>query len=340
MTNQKALIVFAGQGSQFPGMAKAYFENFDLYKKTLEEASDASGLHLKKISFDSSEAEMRESSIAQVLILSSSIGMWRVLSKQFGILDRLNPVFAGHSLGEYSALVAAGAFDFSEAVRAVQKRGQFMSEAVAPCVGAMRALILREPAQIEKLQNFCKHVTQLSGKLVAVANWNTETQVVLSGYEEALKQVDLLAGKEDAGGDWKWIRRSIALDVSGPFHSPLMKKAEDLFLPTLEALSFKNQKSSYIRNIDAKLCEMNSEVEVKKALKEQVCGSVQWYPSLLCAKDSAKDSAKDTAGLPVTVHAEISPSKVLTNMASRMEAFKEWNFMNFEDPSKIEEVLK
>jgi len=328
MANQKALIVFAGQGSQFPGMGKNYYENFPIYKQTLEEASDASGLHLKKLSFDSSESEMRESSVAQPLILTASIGMWRVLSTQFALAQNFDAVFAGHSLGEYSALVAAGTFKFSETVKAVQKRGQFMSEAVSPGVGGMRALILREPANEEKIKTFCEYATAQSGKLVAMANWNTDTQIVLSGYEEALKKVDQLAGKEENGHDWKWIRRSIPLDVSGPFHSPLMKNAEENFLPVLDALSFEAQQKLYIRNVDASLNSLSSEGEIKKALREQVCGSVRWYPTLLKAKET------------VTVHAEISPSKVLTNMASRMEAFKEWKFMNFEDISKIEEILK
>lgn len=309
-------------------MGKAYFDNFPLYQQTLEEASDASGLHLKKLSFDSSESEMRESSVAQPLILTASIGMWRVLTSQFGLTQTLDPIFAGHSLGEYSALVAAGSFNFSETVRAVQKRGQYMSEAVAPGVGGMRALILREAVEEAKIKSFCEHVSKQSGKLVAMANWNTDTQIVLSGYEEALKIADQLAGKEDAGGDWKWIRRSIALDVSGPFHSPLMKKAEELFVPILEDLGFVAQQKLYIRNIDATLNSLSSAVEVKKALQEQVCGSVRWFPTLLKAKSE------------VSVHAEISPSKVLTNMASRMEAFKDWKFKSFEDVSKIEEILK
>lgn len=325
----KAFIVFAGQGSQFPGMGKAYFDNFAVYQQTLEEASDASGLHLKKLSFDTSEKEMKESSVAQPLILSASVGMWRVLSSQFGLLEKVDPVFAGHSLGEYSALVAAGALNFTETVKAVQKRGQFMSEAVAPGVGGMRALILREAAQEEKVKSFCEHVSKASGKLVAMANWNTDTQIVLSGYEEALKMVDQLAGKEDASGDWKWIRRSIPLEVSGPFHSPLMKKAEELFEPVLNLLSFEVKKYPYVRNIDAKLSALSAEQDVKAALKEQVCGSVRWYPSLATAKEAG-----------AVAHMEISPSKVLTNMASRMEAFKEWKFMNFEDVSKIEEQLK
>lgn len=309
-------------------MGKAYYENFSLYQQTLEEASDASGLHLKKLSFDSSESEMRESSVAQPLILTASIGMWRVLTTQFGLTHSLDPIFAGHSLGEYSALVAAGSFNFSETVRAVQKRGQYMSEAVAPGVGGMRALILRESADETKVNEFCAYVSKSTGKLVAMANWNTDTQIVLSGYEEALKFVDQSAGKEDAGGDWKWIRRSIALDVSGPFHSPLMKKAEELFTPVLQDLSFIPQQKLYIRNIDAMLVSLSADKEVKKALKEQVCGSVRWYPTLLKAKAEAQ------------IHAEISPSKVLTNMATRMEAFKEWKYMNFEDVSKIEEILK
>lgn len=324
----KCLIAFAGQGSQFPGMGKGYYENFPIYKNTLEEASDSSGLHLKKLSFDASESDIKESSVAQPLILSSGIGMWRVLTQQFGLLEKLQPIFAGHSLGEYTALVAAGALSFSDAVKAVQKRGAFMSQAIAPGVGGMRALILKESAQKEKIENFCHYVTQKSGKLVALANWNTDTQVVISGYEDGLKYADQIAGKEDAGGDWKWIRRSIALEVSGPFHSPLMKKAEESFDEVLARLEFKSVAHSYIRNIDARESQLNDSTQIKEALKKQICGSVLWYPTL-----------ETSLNCQVQAHAEISPSKVLTNMASRIEKFKNWKFMNFEDASKIEEVL-
>ncbi len=324
MSSIKTLFAFPGQGSQFSGMGKAYYDNFPLYQHTLEEASDACGLHLKKLTLESSDGDMKESSVAQPIILSVSIGMWRVLQKEFNVEAKLLPVFAGHSLGEYTALVAAGAFAFGECVKAVQARGRFMSEAVAPGVGGMRALILKEAVEESKLKALCAEASQKSGKLVALANWNTETQVVLSGYEEGLKVVDSLAGTDD----WKWLRRSIALEVSGPFHSPLMEKALESFSPVLESLKFSSQEKKYIRNIDATLVSLNSESHVKAALREQVCGSVRWYPSLLAAKADG-----------VVVHAEISPSKVLTNMASRMDAFKEWKFLTFEDPLKIEEVL-
>src|SRR5687768_11353307 len=123
----KAFVVFPGQGSQFPGMGKSYFDNFPSYVRCLEEASDASGLHLKKLSLDSAESDIKESSLAQPLILAVSVGMWRVLVKEFELDQKINPIFAGHSLGEYTALVATGVFSFADCVRAVQARGRAMS---------------------------------------------------------------------------------------------------------------------------------------------------------------------------------------------------------------------
>ncbi len=325
----KAFIVFPGQGSQFPGMGKSYFENFSIYRKTLEEASDASGLHLKKLSFDSTESEIKESSIAQPLILSTSVAMWRVLTESFGLESKFEPIFAGHSLGEYTALVASGYFEFVACVKAVQERGRFMSEAVAPGIGGMRALILKESVNEARLKSLCDYATLQSGKLVALANWNTDTQVVLSGYEAGLKAVDTLVGTSGEGFDFKWARKSIALPVSGPFHSPLMEKAREAFSPVLQALKFTPQTKKYIRNVDAHCAPQNTEETVKSALDEQVCGSVRWYPSLLQAKEEG-----------CGFHIEISPSKVLSNMAARIETFKEWKFLHFEDPLKIEEVLR
>jgi [acyl-carrier-protein] S-malonyltransferase len=321
----KALVVFPGQGSQFSGMGRAYAQNFPLFAQTLEEASDACGLHLKKLSLDASDSDIKESSVAQPLILSVSIGMWRVLQANFGIENKFKATFAGHSLGEYTALVAAECFSLAECVRAVQSRGQFMSEAVPPGVGGMRALILKEAVEESKIKALCAEATKKSGKLVCMANWNMETQIVLSGYEEGLKIVDQLAGTDD----WKWVRRSIVLEVSGPFHSPLMEKALEKFSPVLDQLKFVPQEKDYIRNVDATMANLQSDYHVRQALREQVCGSVRWYPTLVAAK---------AAG--VQAHVEISPSKVLTNMASRMAEFKEWKFFSFEDPLKIEETLK
>lgn len=319
----QSLVVFPGQGSQFPGMGKSWFENFSLYRDVIEEASDACSLDFKKLSFEASESEIRDTEIAQPLILTVSCGMWKVLNSVFGFKEKVDAkIYAGHSLGEYTALVCSDVLSLKEASSTVMLRGRFMKEACPVGLGGMRALIMREAVGREKLLELCEVVSKHS-KLIALANWNTDTQVVLSGYSEGLQYLDTLVGKDE----WKWVRRSIPLEVSGPFHSPLMEKATEKLGLVLESLNFSASSAQYIPNVRGELCSLENSQEIQSNLKAQVAGGVQWYPGLLSIKDQ------------VTHHIEVAPSKVLTGMVARVDSLKHWKNVHFEDPTKVEEVF-
>lgn len=305
-------VVFPGQGSQHSGMGKSWYDNFVKFREAFEEASDASSLHIKKLAFDSSDSDIRATDIAQPLILTVSVGIWRVLENDFGVHENFKSLlFAGHSLGEYSALVAGGAMKLGEAAKLVNLRGKFMQEAVPVGQGGMRALILKEAANEEKLQALCRVAAEKSGKPVSVANWNSDTQVVLSGLNAALEAVDQLVKEEP----YKWVRKSIALEVSAPFHSPLMEKAAEKLKAALEQVTFAPSKTNYIRNVDAEISTMDDPTKIRAALVRQLSANVRWYPTLLCANEAGCER-----------QIEVGSGKVLTGIASRIAVLSQWKF--------------
>lgn len=278
------------------GMGKSLVENFSLAKLLFEEASDALSFNLKKVCFEGPESDLKLTHITQPAILTHSVAAFRVLSAE----TALKPDFvAGHSLGEYSALVAAGSLAFADAVVLVNKRGQFMQEAVPVGTGGMAAMVGGTEANVRSL---CEGASRTSGKSCEMANFNGGGQIVVSGHREAVDEAVRLAGADPAYG----VGKAVPLPVSAPFHSSLMKRAEENMRPLLEATNFKALACPYIANVDAKVYGDSS--EIVDLLVRQICGSVRWEQSMQLLP-----------GLEVTEALEVGPGRVLSGLMRRIQ---------------------
>jgi [acyl-carrier-protein] S-malonyltransferase len=290
----KKIFIFPGQGSQFVGMGKSLVENFPIAKQLFEEANDALHFDLKKICFDGPESDLKLTHYTQPAILTHSVAVYRVLSRESELKA---DYVAGHSLGEYSALVAAGALAFADAARLVNKRGQFMQEAVPVGTGAMAALI---GAVEEKVKSLCASASSATGgKVCEMANFNGGGQIVISGHKEAVEEAARLAAADPSFG----IAKAVILPVSAPFHCSLMKRAEENMKPLLAATKISSMAFPYIANVDA-LVHMDG---VVPRLLQQICGSVRWEQSM-----------QGLNGLSVTEAYEIGPGKVLSGLMRRI----------------------
>lgn len=293
----KRIFLFPGQGSQSVGMGKSLFENFEIAKRTFEEASDAMGFDLKKLCFEGPESDLKLTHNTQPAILTHSVAAFRVLTSE----SALRPDFvAGHSLGEYSALVAAGSLNFADAVRLVNKRGKFMQEAVPVGTGAMAAMVGAEESKVKSLCDAASKAT--GGKVCEMANFNGGGQIVVSGHKEAVEEAVRLAGSDTAYG----IAKAVLLQVSAPFHCSLMKKAEENMAPLLEATRVEVQSCPYIANVDAKA--YHDATGIKDRLVRQICGSVRWEQSMQLLPS-----------LGVTEGIEVGPGRVLFGLMRRIQ---------------------
>ncbi|MCO5143857.1 MAG: ACP S-malonyltransferase [Oligoflexia bacterium] len=291
----KSVFIFPGQGSQYVGMGKSLYDNFSVAKQIFEEANDALSLDLKKICFDGPESDLRLTQNTQPAILCHSIAAYNVMINE----SEIKPAYvAGHSLGEYSALVASKALRFSDAIRLVQKRGQFMQEAVPVGTGAMAALV---GATEESAKIVCQKSSEKTAKVCEVANYNGGGQIVISGHKEAIDEAVDLASKDV---DLK-IARAVPLQVSAPFHCSLMKAAEEKMLPLLKATSVNSLEFAYIANVDAEVYSASD--RVVDCLIRQICGSVRWEQSMT-----------KLAALEVSTAYEIGPGKVLSGLMRRI----------------------
>lgn len=280
----KLAFVFPGQGSQSVGMGQGFAE------KLLKEASLVLGFDLLKICFEGPEDELKKTHISQPAILTVSIAALELLKSKGVKAD----VVAGHSLGEYSALVAAGSISFSDAVKLVHLRGQFMQDAIPLGVGAMAA-VLNLP--YEKVLECCK--TAQSKGVVELANFNSPDQIVISGVKEAVEEASRLC--KEAGA-----KRVIPLAVSAPFHSSLMKPAAEKLKIELDKVSFKNADISVVANVNAET-EISAD-QIKDNLYKQVVGSVLWV-----------DSVKKMISMGVTTFIEVGPGKVLSGLIKKID---------------------
>lgn len=284
----KTLAMFPGQGSQFVGMGKDLLELFPYSRCVFEEAEDAIKVNLRKLCFEGPESDLKLTANTQPALLTLSYAVWSVLEKELGF----NPqAFAGHSLGEYSALVASGKLDFSRAVVLVRKRGEAMQSAVPVGVGAMAAVMRVEA---DELMARCQEVTAEVGKPVELANYNSPHQIVVAGYAEA---VNALVAKLKAEK-----KRAVPLAVSAPFHSSLMSPAKDSMMSLFESTEIINNQSVVIPNITA---EPTSDYNISY-LSEQIDGPVKWTQSLQAAKD-----------LGYVNYVEIGPGAVLSGLVKR-----------------------
>src|SRR5271167_488600 len=224
MLSSSIAFLFPGQGSQSVGMGKELADNYAIARRTFEEADEALGYKLSQVCFEGPEEKLRLTEITQPAILTASIAAWRVLNEK-----GVKPSYvAGHSLGEYSAHVAAGTLTFADAVRTVRNRGQYMPEAVPVGVGAMAA-ILGMP--VDKVRELASDAAQ--GEVCQAANINSPEQIVISGHAAAIDRAIKLALERGA-------KKAVSLPVSAPFHSALMQPAQDRLAADLSIAKFEN----------------------------------------------------------------------------------------------------
>jgi [acyl-carrier-protein] S-malonyltransferase len=308
MTTSIAFL-FPGQGSQAVGMGKELAEQHAVARQTFQEADEALGYKLSALCFEGPEEQLRLTEITQPAILTASVAAWRVLNEK-----GLRPGFvAGHSLGEYSAHVAAGTLAFADAVRTVRNRGKYMQEAVPVGVGAMAAILGMDAEQVAGV---CEDAAQ--GEVCEPANINSPEQIVISGNTAAVERAAKLAGERGA-------KRAIMLPVSAPFHCSLMKPAQDRLANDLQALNFHRPSVAVVSNIDAALLEDGN--ASRDALLRQVTGSVKWAPSmhLLIACGAER-------------FIEVGPGKVLCGLMRQIDRSKACT--NVGDEASLQKTLE
>ncbi|MGM0880927.1 MAG: ACP S-malonyltransferase [Bacillota bacterium] len=260
----KTAFVFPGQGAQAVGMGKDVYEAFDRSRSIFEQADQALGFSLSSIIFEGPDEALKQTANTQPALLTVSIALLEALEGR-----GLKPDYvAGHSLGEYSALVAAGVLSFEDAVRTVRARGQFMEQAVPSGQGAMAAVL---GAERETLSALCAAVTA-DGYAVELANVNCPGQIVVSGTAAGVQAV-VERGKEEAGA-----KRVIPLEVSGPFHSSLMKPAADNLQSTLAGIEMRDASIPVVANVTARLATAAD--DIRGLLVEQVYSPVLWEDSV------------------------------------------------------------
>jgi [acyl-carrier-protein] S-malonyltransferase len=302
--------LFPGQGSQSVGMGKELAERYPIARETFAEADAALGYLLSQLCFEGPEDKLKLTEITQPAILTVSIAAQLVLA-QHGIKPAL---VAGHSLGEYSAHVAAGTIGFAHAVRTVAKRGRYMQQAVPVGVGAMAAVLA---LGLEPLEQACRQAQQESGGVVSAANINSPDQIVISGNKAAVERAAELAKEKGA-------KRAVMLPVSAPFHCALMQPAQDRLADDLRALTFSKPQIPVVTNVDAKLV---SEAEAARdALIRQVTGAVQWVRSI---------QALINAGVQTFV--EVGPGKVLIGLLRQIDRSK--TGLNVENEESLQKTL-
>jgi [acyl-carrier-protein] S-malonyltransferase len=258
----KTAFLFPGQGSQFAGMGRSLAENFAAARERFEQADGALGFSLSRLCFEGPEEDLKLTENTQPALVAVSVAAWTVLRDEVGEPDYV----AGHSLGEYSALVAAGALDFADALRLVRKRGQFMQEAVPPGVGAMAALLRLPPGKLDEVL-----ADAAQGEVVTAANLNSPDQIVIAGNHAAVERAMELAKAAGA-------KRAVPLHVSAPFHCPLMKPAQERLRAELDATNFVDLRIPLINNWRAH--EVSTAAEAREGLYQQVPNPVRWNESI------------------------------------------------------------
>ena len=291
-------------------MGKELAANYPVAKQTFDEADEALGYKLSQLCFEGPEDQLKLTEITQPAILTVSVAAYRVLREK---APKLAPAFvAGHSLGEYSAHVAAGTLSFADAVRTVRNRGKYMQSAVPVGVGAMAA-ILGMP--IEQLASVCADAAQ--GEAVSPANINSPDQIVISGSAAAVQRAADLAKERGA-------KRAIMLQVSAPFHCALMQPAQDALAKDLAGLNFAVPKIPVVKNIDGNPTSDAS--AARTALVNQVTGAVQWVKSMQTLIAGGVDT-----------FVEVGPGKVLCGLMRQIDRSK--NCLNVEDEASLQKTL-
>jgi [acyl-carrier-protein] S-malonyltransferase len=298
---RKTAFLFPGQGSQAVGMGKDFYEQSSRAKEIFAQADEILGFSLSRFCFEGPEEKLKLTEITQPALLTVSIIAYTLL--------RIEPqIAAGHSLGEYSALVAAGSLSFEDALPLVHKRGKYMQEAVPVGVGAMAAVLGASYQDVEK------GIAKVEKGVVEVANWNSRQQIVIAGHKDAVREALKVINSP----------RSVILPVSAPFHSQLMKTAEEKLSRDLDQVEFRNLKFPIVTNVDAEIIHQGP--QARDALKRQVSRPVLWYKSM-----------EKLNGANIDLFVEIGSGKVLSGLIKRIG--RDWSFpltvLNVENPETL-----
>jgi len=305
----RTAFLFPGQGSQYSGMGRDLANSFPVARAVFEEADRALGFPISEMCFSGSEDDLRLTENTQPAILTVSVAAYRVLEEK-----GVRPDFvAGHSLGEYSGLVAVGALQFADAVRLVRRRGQYMQQAVPQGEGAMAAILGLRPGQVVEI---CRRAAE--GQVVSAANLNSPEQTVISGHSAAVKRA---VEQASAGG----AKRAVILAVSAPFHSEMMLPAQQRLEKDLRATAFSPLRIPLVTNVDAAVITQGD--EAREALIRQVSLPVRW-----------EESVRELIEQGTATFVEVGPGRVLSGLLRQID--RSVHVVNVEDSKSLQTALE